>query len=188
MREEEEIKATLREFGFSPWHSGGGCMVYRMGLDERDGDYPMITIINGFGAIPKRYADSAVIGYYVHPEDVGICEYWTSMSKLVAHLRNRHGLGAVTQMVWDRNAGHIVHSLKTWPEYFQAIDSGLKTFEIRRDDREYNVGDLLNLREWDADKQEFTNSPPLLRRVTYIMRGFDFGLRPGFVALGIEKA
>lgn len=40
------------------------------------------------------------------------------------------------------------HDLKTWTEYFQAVKSGDKTFEIRENDRNFKVGDVLLLREF----------------------------------------
>jgi hypothetical protein len=42
-----------------------------------------------------------------------------------------------------------LHELKTLPLYFEAVASGAKTAEIRRDDRGFKVGDILWLREWD---------------------------------------
>ncbi len=42
------------------------------------------------------------------------------------------------------------HTLKIAPEYFEAVASGRKTVEIRReDDKIFAVNDLLVLREWD---------------------------------------
>jgi ribosomal protein L37E len=53
-----------------------------------------------------------------------------------------------------------VHSLKTWPEYFEAQRAGRKTFELRRNDRNFQVGDLLVLREWDECSTETARSIP----------------------------
>lgn len=43
----------------------------------------------------------------------------------------------------------IIHDLKIWPEYFEAIANGQKTFEIRINDRDYKIGDCIKLKEWD---------------------------------------
>ena len=40
------------------------------------------------------------------------------------------------------------HELKVWPEFWPALASGEKTFELRKDDRGFRAGDILWLREW----------------------------------------
>ena len=41
------------------------------------------------------------------------------------------------------------HDLKTWPEYFHQILARKKTFELRLNDRDFQVGDTLRLIEFD---------------------------------------
>lgn len=46
------------------------------------------------------------------------------------------------------------HELKTWPEYFQAAWVGDKTFEIRKNDRDFKERDEIVLREFQPDLEE----------------------------------
>jgi len=76
----------------------------------------------------------------------------------------------------------VIHRLKTWPEFFQAILTGTKRFELRRDDRNVQIGDVLELEEFDARTQEYTQRFTAVM-VTYVLRGEEaaqFGLQPGF--------
>lgn len=50
------------------------------------------------------------------------------------------------------------HVLKIWPEYYERVRNGSKTFEIRKNDRNFNLGDLVELRYFDP---EFKPSPVL---------------------------
>ena len=40
------------------------------------------------------------------------------------------------------------HDLKILPEYFEAVTSGMKTFELRKDDRGFATGDHVDF--WEA--------------------------------------
>lgn len=82
------------------------------------------------------------------------------------------------------------HELKVWPEFFKALVSGEKTFELRHDDRGFRVGDVLWLREWRRLKivegiaiGEYTGRDTR-RSITYVLSGF--GLQPGYVCLGLK--
>jgi hypothetical protein len=82
----------------------------------------------------------------------------------------------------------MTHALKTWPEYYKAVDSGEKTFEVRRFDRPFKVGDTLLLQEWDYTKGQYTGKE-LKRHITYILSGDvnKFGLFADFCVMGIKE-
>ncbi len=80
----------------------------------------------------------------------------------------------------------MLHELKTWPQMFDAVKSGKKRFELRRDDRGFEEGHTLMLREWRPTTKEFTGRV-LYVRVMFILRDVEpFGLKPGFCAMSIK--
>ena len=58
---------------------------------------------------------------------------------------------------------------KVWPEYFEKILSGEKTFELRLADFECNPGDTLILREWNPTTKQYTGRV-LEKKVTYVSK------------------
>lgn len=74
------------------------------------------------------------------------------------------------------------HELKTWSEYFQAVLDGTKTFEERKNDRNFKVGDMLVLLEWNPESNEWTGSG-ICKQVTYILDTPKF-VREGYVVMG----
>lgn len=78
------------------------------------------------------------------------------------------------------------HELKTWPEYFRAVASGLKNFEVRKNDRDYKVGDILILQEFDPETNEYTGEY-VGREVTYILGKPPF-VPEGYVIMSIDVA
>ena len=80
-----------------------------------------------------------------------------------------------------------VHHLKTWPQFFEKVASGEKTFEIRKNDRDFKVGDVLVLREFDIyGGVDGTYTGREYRcTVTYIT---DFEQRAGFICMAIKLA
>ena len=56
---------------------------------------------------------------------------------------------------------------KVWPQYFEAILSGKKTYELRLADWEGQEGDILVLKEWDPRTKKYTGRQ-VEREVTYV--------------------
>ena len=83
----------------------------------------------------------------------------------------------------------MVHELKTWEEYFRLVESGDKPFELRKNDRNFQVGHELLLREYNHNTQTYTGRN-LHRKITYILQGKEaeiFGLKPGFCIMGLAE-
>lgn len=74
------------------------------------------------------------------------------------------------------------HDLKIWPVYFDLHITRQMEFQIRRDDRKFEISDRLRLREWDPTTEKYSGRVAL-SRVTSVIRDLP-GLQPGFVALG----
>ena len=84
------------------------------------------------------------------------------------------------------NRGPFIHELKTWPQYFAEIYCSLKMFEVRKSDRDFKVGDLLVLREYDPVIQEYTGRIiPVC--ITYILPGGQFGIEGGYCVMGLSN-
>lgn len=81
--------------------------------------------------------------------------------------------------------GVSVHQLKIMPQYFQAVWDGQKTFELRKDDRNYQEGDILALREWDGEKY---TGRGIAVRITHILRNCpEYGLADGYCIMSIRR-
>lgn len=77
-----------------------------------------------------------------------------------------------------------VHELKITPEHFAPVAAGLKRAELRLNDRNYQVGDLLSLHEWDDAAHEFTGQFESVR----VIHIADVGQwLSGYVMLSFER-
>lgn len=78
------------------------------------------------------------------------------------------------------------HVLKTWPEYYEKVRSKEKTFEVRANDRNFQEGDVLILREWNPSELKYTGRK-LQFKVGYILKGDQFGIKEGYCVLSLIK-
>ncbi len=80
----------------------------------------------------------------------------------------------------------IAHELKTWPDPFRAVASGRKKHEVRKFDRNFEVGDLLILQEYDPNTNLYSGQE-LKVHVSYITPPGTFGLPPDIGVLSIDR-
>lgn len=80
----------------------------------------------------------------------------------------------------------MTHELKILPQWFKDVCSQKKTFEIRKNDRDFKIGDTLILKEWDGT--DFTGRE-VKRTVSYIYHGDgNYGIAEGYVVMAIRGA
>lgn len=99
----------------------------------------------------------------------------------------------------------MIHELKTDPKVFEDIISNGKNFELRKNDRNFQVGDLLILKETKYSGREMAryhngaypghmiDGKPLeytdrivRATITYILNGPIYGLDKGWAILSIR--
>lgn len=80
----------------------------------------------------------------------------------------------------------MTHELKILPEYFEeAVALRKKTFKIRKNDRNYQVGDKLILKEWNGEKY---TGRELERYVSYILFDWQDGLKDGYCIMSVKTS
>lgn len=105
----------------------------------------------------------------------GICDY-------SGEGRDRYGDLAVCSSR-NNTSKRKTHTVKILPEYYEAVSSGKKLFEVRKNDRGYNAGDFILLREYES--QEGFSGRALLCRITYMLSDESY-CKEGYSILGIK--
>jgi hypothetical protein len=85
-----------------------------------------------------------------------------------------------------------IHLLKSWPKFFEPISTGIRTHELRRNDRNYQVGDHLELHEFDPTTGAYTGrvSRVLITSMTSVDEPCAVSaeaLHPGFCILSVRR-
>ena len=76
------------------------------------------------------------------------------------------------------------HSLKTVQPFFSQVKNGTKTFELRRNDRDFQVNDEVYLKEYDLETNSFSGQE-LRAKITYVLKDWT-GLEDGYCIFSIE--
>lgn len=79
----------------------------------------------------------------------------------------------------------MFHFLKILPEYYRAVIERRKTFEVRKNDRPFAVGDIIVLQEYDPDYINKYTGRECRCVITYILNDPNY-CKDGFVIIGIN--
>ena len=79
-----------------------------------------------------------------------------------------------------------IHELKTWPDYFEAVKYGNKTFEYRKNDRDFEEDDLLILKKYDPENEEYLKEE-LMVQVRKVYKDVP-GLPSDYCIMEIKRA
>lgn len=77
-----------------------------------------------------------------------------------------------------------LHKLKTLQPFFEDVFNNVKEFEVRKNDRDFEVGDRLQLIE-HGDNIERPRY--VLKDIKYILFGGQYGISEGYVVLGLKE-
>lgn len=78
------------------------------------------------------------------------------------------------------------HYLKTWTQYFDRVLLRDKNFEVRRNNRDYQRGDVIVLQDFDPESQQYSGRE-IVAEVSYVLLGGQFGIEKGFVVMGLKN-
>lgn len=81
------------------------------------------------------------------------------------------------------------HKLKCWEEFFTVKWNGKKDWELRKDDRNYRVGDIIIQEEGNIVHDDFVRTGrKLIEEITFIVREQpQFGLQKGYCIMSTKE-
>lgn len=127
--------------------------------------------------LKSAVTDSVTAGHVTSP-----CEqYIKELEEAFTQIKSTPPAARVEGLVEPTN---IVHRLKVWPEYFKAILEGKKRFEYRINDRNYGVGDVLHLFEFEPVGSKYSGREMKVQ-ITYAVFGPAWGLPDDAAILSI---
>lgn len=75
-----------------------------------------------------------------------------------------------------------IHELKLQQPFFDDVYYNRKKFEVRKNDRNYKVGDRLKLIEFPSKNPRY-----VLKDIEYILEGGQYGIEKDYVVLGLKE-
>lgn len=77
------------------------------------------------------------------------------------------------------------HRLKTINPYFQQVWEGNKKFELRKNDRNYEVGDEVILEEYNSESQKYSGRQ-IRVIITYLLYEYADVLKEGYIIFSFD--
>jgi len=75
-----------------------------------------------------------------------------------------------------------IHELKLIQPFFEDVFRNKKNFEVRKNDRNFQVGDRLKLIEFPSENPRY-----VLKDIEYILEGGQYGIEKDYVVLGLKE-
>ena len=80
----------------------------------------------------------------------------------------------------------MLQELKVLEKYYNDILIGKKTFEVRKNDRDYQVGDELVLYPCNNVGIINIRLKPLRLKVSFVLQGGQYGIEKGYVVMATK--
>lgn len=81
----------------------------------------------------------------------------------------------------------MTHCLKTWPEYYSLQQAGRKPWELRKNDRDYQIGDTVISQEYDPKTERYTGKESTWIITAILENCPQFGLMDGYCILTLKE-
>lgn len=80
----------------------------------------------------------------------------------------------------------MLHKLKIKKEYYELVRNGMKPFEIRKNDRNYQTGDFVSFIPVNENGMIIPHNKNKYL-ITYVFNGGEYGLNPDYCVFGISE-
>lgn len=187
----EELKCLEVKTGSLDYLKGANYATERAISLAKQLDEPKKVVVPKFVAewLDKHKYSTDIIDLFLSVEyatdsDGFIAEKWDYSGEFYDWLNNsadvQFTLCDAMRYGYEVEKEPIIHELKILPEYFEAVVSGNKRFEIRKNDRNYKKGDILRLNEYQDG--QYTGDV-YVAEITYIT---NYAQQDGYIVLGIK--
>ena len=114
------------------------------------------------------------------PDEYGYCHWVGKYIDHCSKIGERYPTCPIEP--WEEESEVNKHEIKILPEYFEPVFRSVKRFELRKNDRDYQVGDRVTLKEWDGT--EYTGNE-LTVGIRYVLKDCpEYGLMDGYCIFG----